>query len=87
MSKLICHQEKVNESNIQELIDVCPFDAIENNNGIIEINAGCKMCKICVKKGPKGIMEFFEEAVATLIRVYGRVSESMLITSKGKYIR
>ncbi|ODA40519.1 electron transfer flavoprotein subunit alpha/FixB family protein [Desulfosporosinus sp. BG] len=64
MSKLICHQDKINESNIQELIDVCPFDAIENNNGIIEINAGCKMCKICVKKGPKGIMEFVEEEVA-----------------------
>lgn len=64
MSKLICHQENVNESNIQELIDVCPFDAIENNNGIIEINAGCKMCKICVKKGPKGVMEFIEEEVA-----------------------
>jgi len=44
-------------------MDVCPFDAIENNNGIIEINAGCKMCKICVKKGPKGVMEFIEEKV------------------------
>ncbi|TGE39095.1 electron transfer flavoprotein subunit alpha [Desulfosporosinus fructosivorans] len=64
MSKLICHQEKVSESNIQALIDVCPFDAIENNNGIIEITAGCKMCKICVKKGPKGVMEFIEEEVA-----------------------
>ncbi|SPF53491.1 electron-transferring flavoprotein, alpha subunit EtfA (lutD-associated) [Candidatus Desulfosporosinus infrequens] len=64
MSKLICHQEKVTESNIQELMNVCPFDAIENNNGIIEINAGCKMCKICVKKGPEGVMEFIEEEVA-----------------------
>ncbi|MDR3586736.1 MAG: FAD-binding protein [Desulfosporosinus sp.] len=64
MSKLICHQDKVNEANIQELMDVCPFEAIENNNGIIEINAGCKMCKICVKKGPKGVMEFIEEEVA-----------------------
>ena len=64
MSKLICHQDKVNESNIQELIDVCPFKAIENNNGIIEVNAACKMCKICVKKGPQGIMEFIEEEVA-----------------------
>ena len=66
MSKLICHQENVNESNIQELLDVCPFDAIENNNGIIEITAGCKMCKICVKKGPKGVMEFIEEAVVAV---------------------
>ncbi|HEY8891929.1 MAG TPA: electron transfer flavoprotein subunit alpha [Clostridium sp.] len=60
MSKLICNQEKVNDSNVQELIKVCPFGAIEYNDGKIEINAGCKMCKICVKKGPTGVMEFIE---------------------------
>ncbi|MBU3161825.1 electron transfer flavoprotein subunit alpha [Clostridium frigoris] len=60
MSKLICHQEKVNESNVQELLKVCPFGAIEYNDGKIEVNAGCKMCKICVKKGPVGLMEFLE---------------------------
>ena len=56
MSKLICNQDKVNESNVQELIKVCPFNAIEYNDGQIEVNAGCKMCKICVKKGPAGVM-------------------------------
>jgi len=60
MSKLICNQDKVNESNVQELIKVCPFNAIEYNDGQIEVNAGCKMCKICVKKGPAGVMEFIE---------------------------
>ena len=60
MSKLICNQEKVNESNVEELIKVCPFNAIEYKEGKIEINAGCKMCKICVKKGPTGVMEFIE---------------------------
>jgi electron transfer flavoprotein alpha subunit len=60
MSKLICNQEKVNESNVQQLIKVCPFGAIEYNQGKIEVNAGCKMCKLCVKKGPLGVMEFVE---------------------------
>ena len=60
MSKLICNQEKVNETNVQELIKICPFGAIEYNNGKIEVNAGCKMCKVCVKKGPTGVMEFIE---------------------------
>ena len=60
MSKLICNQEKVNESNIEELIKVCPFGSIEYKEGKIEINAGCKMCKICIKKGPTGVMEFIE---------------------------
>jgi electron transfer flavoprotein alpha subunit len=60
MSKLICNQEKVSESNAQELIKICPFNAIEYIAGKIEVNAGCKMCKICVKKGPAGVMEFIE---------------------------
>ncbi len=66
MSKLICHQEKVNESNIQALVDVCPFGALENKNGTIEITAGCKMCKLCVKKGPTGVMEFIDEVTVTV---------------------
>lgn len=66
MSKLICHQEKVNESNIQALVDICPFGALEAKNGTLEITAGCKMCKLCVKKGPKGVMEFIEEVVVAV---------------------
>lgn len=61
MKRLICHQEKVNDSNRDRLISVCPFNAIEDNNGLIEINAGCKMCMLCVKKGPSGVMELIEE--------------------------
>ena len=60
MSKLICNQEKVNDSNLQELLKVCPFGSIEYTDGKIEVNAGCKMCMICVKKGPTGVMEFVE---------------------------
>ncbi|MDF2840137.1 MAG: electron transfer flavoprotein subunit alpha [Clostridia bacterium] len=66
MSKLICNQEKVNESIIEELIKVCPFHAIENKNGKIEVNSGCKMCMLCVKNGPSGVMEFVEEEVAAI---------------------
>ncbi|AFQ45395.1 electron transfer flavoprotein subunit alpha/FixB family protein [Desulfosporosinus meridiei] len=66
MSKLICHQEKLNESIIQALVEVCPFNALEAKNGTLEITAACKMCKICVKKGPKGVMEFIEEVSTTV---------------------
>lgn len=61
MSKLICHQEKVNDTNRDQLIEVCPFRAIEEKNGVMEINAGCKMCMLCIKKGPAGVMELTEE--------------------------
>jgi len=66
MSKLICHQEKVNESVRKELIKVCPFNAIEDKDGKIEINSGCKMCMLCVKKGPAGVMELLEEKAVTV---------------------
>ncbi|WP_088228387.1 electron transfer flavoprotein subunit alpha/FixB family protein [Desulfosporosinus sp. FKB] len=66
MSKLICHQENLDESKIQELVNICPFGALEAKNGTLEITAGCKMCKLCVKKGPQGVMEFIEEAVPSV---------------------
>jgi len=64
MKRLICHQEKVNEANREQLIAVCPFHAIEYNNGVIEISAGCKMCMLCVKNGPEGVMELAEDESA-----------------------
>lgn len=58
MASIIVHQEKV--KNPEELIKICPFSAIEYNNGEIEISAACKMCKMCIKKGPAGVFEFVE---------------------------
>jgi electron transfer flavoprotein alpha subunit len=62
MAKLVINQSKV--GNIEEMIKLCPFNAMENKNGELSINAACKMCKICVKKGPQGAVEYIEEAVA-----------------------
>ena len=61
MAKLIINQKLV--GNIGEMISLCPFGAMEDNNGELQINAACKMCKICVKKGPKGAVEYVEEEV------------------------
>lgn len=63
MGKLYINQDKLNEKNIDELVKICPFNAIEEADGKLSINAGCKMCKLCVKKGPKGVIEFIEETV------------------------
>lgn len=59
MARLVVNQEKIGDIN--ELISVCPFGAIVENNGKAEITAACKMCKICVKKGPEGAVEYIEE--------------------------
>ncbi|HWQ29584.1 MAG TPA: electron transfer flavoprotein subunit alpha [Negativicutes bacterium] len=61
MSKLVCNQNKVNDMTAEELIGICPFNALEYNDGRIEVNSGCKMCMLCVRKGPAGVMELVEE--------------------------
>ena len=66
MGKLVVNQEKLNPSVIEELVNICPFGAIEDNGGKIDINAGCKMCKLCVKKGPAGVIEFVEEEIVKI---------------------
>ena len=62
MSKLVINQSLV--GNVEDMIKLCPFHAMENKNGELFINAACKMCKICVKKGPQGAVEYVEEAAA-----------------------
>jgi len=66
VGKLVVNQEKLTPSVIEELVNICPFKAIESKDGKIDINAGCKMCKICVKKGPAGVIEFVEEEVVQI---------------------
>ena len=66
MGKIIINHEKVTYEIAQEAIKVCPFGAIEYIDEKLDINAGCKMCKICVRKGPKGVFEFLEERVVAI---------------------
>lgn len=66
MGRLVVNENKLNSEIVKELVNICPFKAIEDKNGKIEINAGCKMCKICVKKGPAGVMEFVEDEAKTV---------------------
>lgn len=64
MAKIIVNQDKIN--NIEEVLELCPFGALEEVDGKIEINAACKMCKMCVKKGPKGAFELEEDEVVAI---------------------
>lgn len=59
MSRLIIHQEKI--ANIEEFISVCPFGALESNAGQVLVNGACKMCGLCIKKGPSGAAELVSE--------------------------
>lgn len=58
MAKLVVHNEKID--NKGEAIKLCPFGAMDIVDDNIEINASCKMCRLCVRKGPEGAFEYVE---------------------------
>ncbi|MBQ9478872.1 MAG: electron transfer flavoprotein subunit alpha, partial [Selenomonadaceae bacterium] len=63
MGKLIVHNERVQDA--ASLIKICPFGAMDNVDGRIEINAACRLCKLCVKRGA-GVFEYVEETSAAI---------------------
>lgn len=62
MVKLIINQEKI--TDVASFLSLCPFGALEVENGVVAINAACKMCKLCVKKGPEGAAVLIEDVQA-----------------------
>ena len=86
MPKLVIHQEKVEDPQV--LVDICPFGAMEEKDGKLSINAACKMCKLCVKKGPAGAVEYEKmRKKKKLIRVSGTESLFMSIMLMEKFIQ
>ena len=60
------NQSLVNDETGKALQDLCPFGAISYENGKLDINAACKSCKMCVRKGPQGVVTFEEDVVTTV---------------------
>lgn len=58
MGKLVIHPEKLQD--IKALVAICPFGAMQEQGGTVEITAACRLCKLCVKKGG-GAVTFEEE--------------------------
>ena len=46
MAELRIHQEQLDEDSIRQLIDICPFGAISCRDGKVEIDSGCRMCRL-----------------------------------------
>ena len=57
---LVIHQEKIDKAAGEALTKICPFGAI-SYDGKLAISPACKMCKLCVKKGPTGCVTFEED--------------------------
>ncbi|MBE7038351.1 MAG: electron transfer flavoprotein subunit alpha [Ruminococcaceae bacterium] len=64
MAKLVFHKEKIDD--LDAFLKLCPFGAIEEKDGKLLASSGCKMCKICVKKGPTGAAEVIEDEIVKI---------------------
>ena len=60
MSYIKINNEFVNDNTAAELQKLCPFGAFDYAGDKLTINAGCKVCRMCINKGPKGVCEFVE---------------------------
>ncbi len=58
---IVINKEKITESVAEQLIKICPFGAFTYSNGELSLNAACKSCKLCVKKGPEGAVTWCDE--------------------------
>ncbi len=65
MGYLKINRDKINPEVAKQLVDLCPFSAIEFY-GELGINSACKMCRLCVKNGPKGAIEYVEDEVKSI---------------------
>lgn len=66
MAYLKVHNELVTDDVAEQLQKICPFGAFQYENNKLEISAACKMCRLCVKKGPAGVVEYVEEKVEAI---------------------
>ncbi len=82
---LVINEKLVNEKTGRQLEELCPFNAITYHNGRLEIGAGCRLCRMCVRKGPEGVITFVEDKKETVnkddykgICVYGDSEDGKL---------
>ena len=60
MSYIKIHQDRIGDRDAAK--ELCPFGAIsENASGVLEIGAGCRMCRLCIRKGG-GAFEFIDDS-------------------------
>ena len=59
---LLIHEEKINAESAAALIKLCPFGALSYENGKLSVSPACRMCRLCIRKGPAGAITFEEEA-------------------------
>ena len=70
MAKLVVNKLRAScltTKQIDEAVKLCPFGAIEFEDGGLCINDACRTCKLCVDKGVKGVFEFVPDDMVSEI--------------------
>lgn len=85
MISLKINRELVTPLAAEALIKVCPFSAVTYDGEELDIGAGCRMCKLCVKKGPEGVVtlvethdELVDKSLWNGVCVYAEAEEGVL---------
>lgn len=60
MKELRIDQSKIETKDLPLLVELCPFGAIEIEGERAAVNSGCRMCGLCVKRGPDGAFRIVE---------------------------
>ena len=64
MSRLVFNSDKITDR--EAFIKLCPFGAIEYSSGTYTAGAACRMCQLCIKKGPAGAALLIEDEVESI---------------------
>lgn len=59
-SGLHINQDKVTPEIAAELLELCPFNGFDYAGGVLSFNASCRVCRICERRGPAGVVSFHE---------------------------
>jgi electron transfer flavoprotein alpha subunit len=66
MGYIKINQDKIDQEIAEKLKKLCPFNAFDYVDAYLSINASCRVCKICVNKGPEGTCEFIESNIVKI---------------------
>lgn len=83
-------QSKVSKDVADKLMKLCPFGGFEYDGKTLGFTAGCRVCKLCVRKGPEGVVRFLEEEISEspkINKAEWRVLPCLSNTTKPKSIR
>ena len=64
--QLIIDQSKITREVAQRLISVCPFHALSYDGQTVSVSAACRVCRLCVKNGPPGVVRVEEDSAPSV---------------------